>query len=329
MIAGLDPLRLHSDSIVFDAHCDFLHHTVRDERRFDQRLDAGCIDLPRLLEGGVTAQIFALWDYWAELPTDRNPTVESLRQVDAFYRMADLSSDRFTPATRAADVERAKVEGKVAGVLSLEGAEPLAGDLGLLRVFYRLGVRSLGLTWDYGNLAGDGVGVAHPGGLTDFGQALVREADQLGIMVDVAHLPPRGVDDVLQVAQGPVIDTHANAHALCGHRRNLTDTQLDVLAATGGVVCVAFVPDFIADDPSQASLDGLLDHIDYVVCRIGVDHVGIGSDFDGYDGVTRDLEDVSRLPSLTAGLAARGYDQSAKRKILGLNLLRVYRQVAG
>jgi membrane dipeptidase len=225
-------------------------------------------------------------------------------------------------------VERAKPEGKVAGVLSPEGAELLAGDLGLLRVFYRLGVRSLGLTWDYGNLAGDGVGVADPGGLTDFGRALVGEAERLGMMVDVAHLPPRGVEDVLGTAQGPVIDTHANAHALCGHRRNLTDAQLDALAATGGVVCVAFVPDFIAGDPSQASLDGVLDHIDYIVRRIGVDHVGIGCDFDGYDGVTQGLEDVSRLPVLTAGLAARGYDEASVRKILGLNLLRVFRRVA-
>jgi microsomal dipeptidase-like Zn-dependent dipeptidase len=99
MTADLDPLQLHSDSIVFDAHCDFLHHTVRGGRCFDQRLDAGCIDLPRLVEGGVTAQLFALWDYWAELPQDRSPTIESLRQVDAFYQMADLCNDLFAPAT--------------------------------------------------------------------------------------------------------------------------------------------------------------------------------------------------------------------------------------
>ena len=135
--------------------------------------------------------------------------------------------------------------------------------------------------------------------------------------------------DPLQVAQGPVIDTHTNAHALCGHLRNLTDTQLDALAATRGVVCVAFVPEFIMGDPSQASLDGVLDHIDYVVRRIGVDHVGVGSDFDGYDGVTWGLEDVSRLPALTAGLAARGYGEASVRKVLGLNLLRVFQQVVG
>ena len=328
-LPNLDPIQLHTDSIVFDAHCDFLHATARDGRRFDQRLGLGSVDMPRLLEGGVTAQIFAVWDYWAELPPERSPTLASMRQVAAFYRMLDECADHFIPATQAADIEQAKAEGKLAGILSLEGTEPLAGDLDLLRVFYELGVRNLGLTWDYRNLAGDGVGVADPGGLTDFGRAVVRQAERLGILIDIAHLSPRGVEDVLQVAQGPVIDSHANAQALCGHRRNLSDAQLDALAASGGVVCVAFVPKFITADDWQASLEGVLDHMDHIVRRIGTDHLGIGSDFDGYQGVTSGLEDVSRLPALTAGLVGRGYDETAVRKILGLNLLRVFRQVVG
>ena len=320
---------LHFDSIVFDAHCDFLYETVHDGRPFDQRLRVGRVDLPRLMAGGVTAQVFAIWDYWAELPAEQGPTLQALSQVGAFYRMADLCPDRFVPATRSAEVERAKAEGKVAGILGLEGAEPLAGKLGLLRTFYQLGVRNLGLTWNYRNQAGDGVGVADPGGLTDFGRALVREAERLGMMVDIAHLPPRGVEDVLEVAQGPVIDSHANAYALCGHPRNLSDAQLEAVADSGGVVCVVFVPKFITPGAAQASLDGLLDHIDYIAGRIGVDHVGLGSDFDGYEGETLGLEDASCLPRLTAGLVARGYDETSVRQILGLNLLRVFEQVAG
>jgi membrane dipeptidase len=325
----LDPEQLHIDSLVFDGHCDFLHQTSRDGRQFENRLQVGHVDLPRLVEGGVDAQIFALWDYWAALPPDRSPTVESLRQVHAFYGMAERRADRFVPARSAGDIEKAWREGKVAGVLSLEGTEPLAGDVGLLRVFYRLGVRNLGLTWDYRNLAGDGVGAAHPGGLTDFGRELVREADRLGIVLDIAHLSPVGVEELLGLADGPVIDSHTAAYALCPHRRNLTDAQLDAVAATGGVVCIAFVPDFLHADKSRASLEDALDHVDYVVKRIGVDHVGIGSDFDGYELVTRGLEDVSHLPALTAGLIARGYDASAARYILGMNLLRVFRQIAG
>jgi membrane dipeptidase len=325
----LDPAQLHFGSIVFDAHCDFLHHASRDGRRFDERLNVGCVDFPRLTQGGVTAQIFAIWDDWAELERDCAPTQASLQQVAAFHRMLDLCSDRFELATRAADVESAKAGERIVGILSLEGSEPLAGDVELLSIFYQLGVRNLGLTWDYANLAADGVGVADPGGLTDFGREVVREANRLGIMVDIAHLPPQGVDDVLQATQGPIIDSHANAHALCSHRRNLTDAQLDAVAANGGVVCVAFVPKFITQDETQSNLEGVLNHIDYIVRRIGVDHVGLGSDFDGYQGVTRGLEDVSHLPALTAGLVVRGYDKASVRQILGLNLLRVFRQVVG
>jgi membrane dipeptidase len=281
------------------------------------------------MEGGVTAQVFAVWDDWAELKADCGPTQASLHQVAAFYRMLDLCAERFALATRAADIESAKAGERVVGILSLEGSEPLAGDVGLLSVFYRLGVRNLGLTWDYRNLAGDGVGVANPGGLTDFGRGVVREANRLGIIVDIAHLPPQGVDDVLQIAQAPVIDSHANAYRLCSHRRNLTDPQLDAVAANGGVVCVTFVPKFITQGGSGSNLQGVLNHIDHIVRRIGVDHVGLGSDFDGYEGVTQGLEDVSHLPALTAGLMARGYDETSVRKILGLNLSRVFRQVVG
>ena len=321
--------QLHRDSIIFDGHSDFLYNAVNEGRRFEERSDGGHTDLPRLRAGGVSAQIFALFCLDEDRSNEGNPTVESLRQVDAFYQMQERCADQFVFAGRAADIEAAKTDGRVAGVLGLEGIEPLAGDIGLLRVYHRLGVRNVGLTWNYRNHAGDGVGVDDAGGLTDFGRLLVAECFQLGMMVDIAHLAPPGVKDVLEMTEGPVIASHANAYALCAHRRNLTDAQLDALAATGGVVCVTFVPGFITESPTEASLERLLDHIDYMVHCMGVEHVGIGSDFEGYDGVTRGLEDVTRLPALTAGLAGRGYDALAIRGILGLNLLRVFRQVVG
>ncbi len=321
--------QFHRDSIIFDGHSDFLHNAVNEGRRFEECSDVGHADLPSLRAGGVSAQIFALFCLDEDRPNEGNPTVESLRQIDAFYQMQERCADQFVFAGRAADIEEAKGDGRVAGMLGLEGTEPLAGDMGLLRVYHRLGVRNVGLTWNYRNHVGDGVGVDDAGGLTDFGRLLVVECFQLGMMVDIAHLAPPGVKDVLEMAEGPVIASHANAYALCAHRRNLTDAQLDALAATGGVVCVTFVPGFITDSPAEASLERLLDHIDYIVHRIGVEHVGIGSDFEGYDGMTQGLEDVTRLPALTTGLAARGYDALAIRRILGLNLLRVFRQVVG
>jgi membrane dipeptidase len=328
---------LHASSVIFDGHCDTLIPVRDGDRRLDERvqpqaeggvLTSQHIDLPRLVEGGVTAQIFACFVREQFLPSDA--TNEALRLIDAFYQALDGNPDTLLLATTAADVERAKAEGKVSGVLSLEGAEALEGDLAMLRTFYRLGLRALGLTWNFRNRAADGLAeIRTGGGLTEFGAALVREANRLGVILDVAHLAPAGVRDVLELSEAPVVASHANARALCDHPRNLTDEQLDGIAASGGLVAVTYVPAFLASPPEDASLEQVLDHVDYIVKAIGVDHVGLGSDFDGFDGVLPGLEDVLHLPALTAGLVARGYSDEKVGKILGGNYLRVFRQVAG
>jgi membrane dipeptidase len=154
--------------------------------------------------------------------------------------------------------------------------------------------------------------------------------NRLGIMVDISHLSPTGVRDVLYVSEAPVIASHSNAYALCPHRRNLTDKQLEGIASKGGVVGVTFVPGFVAEDENQATLGGVLDQIDYMVKTMGIDHVGLGSDFDGFfSSKVRGLEDVTRLPRLTAGLVERGYGEEDVKKILGGNLMRVFREVVG
>ena len=323
--------------MIFDGHCDTLISIRDGDRRLGERCqvqpDGGVIssqhiDLPRLLEGGVTAQIFACFVRQQFLPSDA--TNEALRLIDAFYRALDENPEALLLATTAADVEQAKAEGKVAGVLSLEGAEALEGDLAMLRTFYHLGLRALGLTWNWRNQAADGLGESRTGGgLTEFGVALVREANRLGLILDIAHLAPAGVRDVLELSEAPVVASHANARALCDHHRNLTDEQLAGIAASGGLVGVTYVPSFLAQEHQDASLEKVLDHIDYIVKTIGLDHVGLGSDFDGFDGVLPGLEDVSHLPALTAGLVARGYSDEKVAQILGGNYLRVFRQVAG
>jgi membrane dipeptidase len=328
---------LHAGSILFDGHCDTLISVRDGDRALDERsrpvVDGGVtdsrhIDLPRLQEGGVTAQIFACFVRQPYLPADA--ANEALRLVDAFYLALDENPHALLLATTAADVERAKAEGKVAGVLSLEGAEALEGDLAVLRTFHRLGVRALGLTWNWRNQAADGLGeVRTGGGLTEFGAALVKEANRLGVILDISHLAPAGVRDLLALSEAPVVASHANARALCDHPRNLTDEQLEGIAATGGLVAVTYVPNFLAEDGHSARLEHVLDHIDHIVGTVGVDHVGLGSDFDGFGGVLPGLEDVSKMPALTAGLVARGYADQEVRKILGENYLRVFRQVAG
>lgn len=320
---------LHRSSLVVELHCDSLLDARDGKRPLSVRSDQGHIDVPRLREGGVTAQVFALW---AEPDQRTSATLQVLRSLDAFYTTLDESKGALRLAVTAADVERAKADGVVAGLLSIEGADALEGELATLRLFYRLGVRAVGLTWNHRNQAADGVAEACTGGgLTEFGVALVREMTRLGMLVDIAHLAPRGVENVLAVAGAPIIDSHANAQSLCHHRRNLTDAQLEAVARTGGVVGAVYYRSFIDDDPQKADLDRLIDHIDHMVSVMGVEHVGLGSDFDGFmgDPAPVGLEDVTRLPALTQKLLERGYAPDDVRRILGENWLRVLRQVAG
>lgn len=325
----MDTTNLHRDSIIFDGHCDTLLEILSGKCKFNERSTEGHIDLPRLREGGVTAQVFAIYLEDQYLPA--GAVKQTLRLLDVLYLELTAHPDAFTLATQAADIEAAKRAGKVAAVVGLEGAEALEGDLGTLRMFYRLGVRLLTVTWSRRNQAADGVGEARTGGgLTNFGLQMVEECNKLGILMDISHLAPAGVRDVLEASSQPVIASHSNAYALCAHARNLSDEQLLAVAQKGGVVCVVFVPSFITTDRKEASLEKLLDHIDHIVRVAGIEHVGLGSDFDGFSPPPPvGLEDVTCLPGITAGLVQRGYSEADVRKVLGENLMRVFRQVAG
>ena len=336
----MDAKTLHENSIVIDGHCDtLLLWQMRESRRgpFGPLPDdvRGHIDLERLKLGGVTAQNFACYLLPHYLPSQA--TRHTLRMIDLFYRTQAKHADALCLATKAGDIERAKTEGKVAGILSMEGAEGLEGDLGVLRMMYRLGVRWIGLTWNHRNQAADGLSEMRTGGgLTEFGVRLVQEMNQLGMVVDIAHLAPAGVRDVLATSEAPVVASHANAHAVCPVPRNLSDEQLEGVAETGGVVGVTYVPDFIrcgkdtTTGEEPATLDMLIDHVDHIVRVVGIDHVGLGSDFDGFGGSPPvGLEDVSCTPNITARLLERGYRSEDVHKILGGNWLRVIKQVMG
>jgi len=331
----MNPTQLHQQAIVIDGHCDTLLRFLMQESRMLPRppgavpQSEGHIDIARLKQGGVTAQNFACYILPPFLPAQA--THHALAMIDLFYQRIDEQPDDLCLATCADDILSAKTQNKVAGLLSLEGAEGLQGSLATLRMMYRLGVRWIGLTWNHRNQAADGLGEARTGGgLTEFGVRLVQEMNRLGMLVDIAHLAPAGVRDVFEVCEAPVIASHANAHAVCPVPRNLSDEQLTQLAATGGVVGVTYVPGFITDGDEPATLDMLLDHVDHIVRVAGIDHVGLGSDFDGFGGAPPiGLEDVSCLPNLTAALLERGYAADDVNKILGDNWLRVLRQVIG
>lgn len=329
-VVSADPQRVHQDAIVVDGHCDTLGEVLRGVRRLQERSTVGHVDLPRLREGGVTAQVFACF-----VPVDeyrRGAARHALQRLDQLHQaLEDQDGDLgLALARNAEDIRRAKAAGQVASILGLEGAEAIEGSLEVLRCFYRLGVRVLGLTWNFRNEVADGVSEGvQARGLTPFGRQVVEECNRLGVLIDVSHLAPPGLRDVLEASRHPVMASHSNAAALCDHPRNLTDKQIEAIAERGGVVGVTFVPSFLVNPGSAASIAHVLDHIEHLLRVAGVDHVMIGSDFDGIDYAPHGLEDVTRYPAITAGLLARGHDELTVRKVLGLNFLRVFEQVTG
>jgi len=331
-----DAERLHKEAIIIDGHCDtiltvtgrgFMGQRPRD---FFARGDTGMIDLPRLKEGGVTCQVMAAYieDHYKPARSARR----ALELLDALHALVE-SSEELMLATRAADIEAAKAADKVAFLLSIEGGEAVEGSLALLRGFYKLGVRAMGLTWNQRNDIADGVGERSGGsGLTDFGVSVVKEMERLGMLVDVSHLSDASFWSLDKVAERPYIASHSNARALTSHRRNLTDQQIEALAKKGGVIGVVFAPGFVDDNPDNVSLARLCDHIDHIKSIGGIDCVALGSDFDGYTPVPGKpvvMKDVSELPALTAELLSRGYTEEEVKKVLGGNWLRVYREVIG
>jgi len=249
--------------------------------------------------------------------------------LDTFYQELESFPKLAMPAVEAQDLVKAKEHGKVALFLGMEGAEGLGGSLSALRMCYRLGLRVLGITWNRRNEAADGVGELRTGGgLTNFGIDVVKECNRLGILIDIAHLAPAGVEHVLELSEAPIVATHANCHDLWAHPRNLTDEQLEAVAKNGGVVGVTPVPPFLGDHEEQADLAELLDHVDHMIEVMGENGVGLGLDFDGVGEMrTRGIEDVSMLPNITSGLRERGYAEEIIAKILGGNFLRVFREV--
>ncbi len=318
-------MELHRSAFVSDAHCDTLLDIVEGKHKLGERSEKGQIDLPRLHKGNVSAQVFAIWT-----PPGRyaDALKYGMEAVDAFLKEVDANDDLIL-ATSGNDLDIAFSKGAVAGILSLEGAEPLSGSIGVLRDFYRLGLRLVTLTWNFRNEAADGVKESVTGGgLTHFGRDLVEACNELGIVIDVSHLSPAGVEDVLSLSRKPVIASHSNAAAICDHPRNLTDEQIRGIAATGGAVGVTFVPDFLRKGGYGASITDVLDHIDYMVNLVGAEHVMLGSDFDGMgEKVPLGLEDVGKLPALTEGLLERGYTEKEIRSILGENFRRVFGEV--
>lgn len=356
--------RVHAAGLLFDGHND-LPWRLRTEgamdfARFDLagRHDDGQTDIPRLRAGGLKAQFWSVF-----IPHDHPAPARTVtEQIDLVHRMVSRYPDAFALATTADGVEAAARAGKIASLIGIEGGICLEGSLAQLRAFYRQGARYLTLTHsqtlDWADSATDD---PRSDGLSPFGERVVREMNRLGMLVDLSHVSPATMADALRIAQAPVLFSHSSAFAIAPHPRNVPDEILGELPRNGGVVMVNFFSGFIVPEYARAAtaarqefkaqfpgdpkaqraayntwakehpmprgtVQTVADHIDHIVKVAGIDHVGIGSDFDGVSSVPEGLEDVSCYPRLTEELLRRGYTEPDIHKILGGNALRVLRE---
>src|SRR5271156_1466171 len=369
---------VHDSAIVIDTHADTTQRLVDENYDLADQLNGGNLNFDSAKKGNLSAEFFSIWvepDLYKGHYAKR-----TLDLIDAVYQQAAKHPDRMQMAYSPADIVKAHKEHKLAALMGIEGGHSIENSLGLLRDYYRLGVRDMTLTWsnslDWANSSGDEgkPGVPHtPDGLTPFGKDVVVEMNRLGMMVDISHVADDTFWAAIKTTKAPVIASHSSARALTNAPRNMTDDMLKAVAKNGGVVQVNYYSAFIsqayrdasiaqqpevakateelkakfkaegkqltygdleklqrqyADKIPRPPLSALIDHIDHIAKVAGVDHVGLGSDFDGVSGqLPAGIDSAADLPKITAALLARGYSAEDCRKILGGNLLRVFGEV--
>ena len=328
---------------IIDTHNDLA--SASNHQRFQGTYDSlGSYWLPRLEAGGVRVVVCPVWIDSPYLP--HAAMQHAVRVIDGLYAEIRDNHDRIERARSYADLERIHAEGKIAALLSCEGAEPLGQDLSALRLFHEVGLRMLSFTWNRRTAFGDGAWENDSrGGLTRLGRAAVKEMHRLGIVVDVSHASDQTTRDILDAAEAPVVASHSNARALWNHPRNLPDELIKGIEANGGVIGVAAVTRFVTD--GEPTIGKWVDHIEHIIQLAGIDHVGIGADFAHYlyeigaalgvaewvpeQGPARQpfvgMLSPEDLPGLTAELLRRGFGETEIRKIYHENHLRVMRQV--
>jgi membrane dipeptidase len=371
---------IHQRVLTVDTHADTPSRLLRGDWNIGERHDpeerrSGCIDLPRMKEGGLDAEFFAVFVGQGERsPEGYARAKERADQLlDAIHQMEEDHPALVEIATTPDDAYRLEKEGKIAAFIGMENGYPIGLDLSLIEHFYNRGIRYITLSHGSDNdICDSSTERENPedNGLTEFGKEVVAECNRLGIMVDVSHVSDKSFFDVLKITKAPVIASHSSVRAICNHPRNLTDEMLEALAENGGVIQICLVSSYVKEEkpnperdkamaelqkkygawrdikdqetrekvreeytaiyeqypPERANVKDLVDHIDHVVKLIGIDHVGIGSDFDGGGGV-EGCDDASDMPHITEELIRRGYSEEDISKIWGGNLMRVFRQV--
>lgn len=363
--AQQDYQAIHKKLVVVDGHNDAIYESILSGQDFSKRLPNAHTDIPRLKEGGVDVQVFAVWSDDKHFKT--GGYAHANKQIDALEAMIAANSADIILTKSSQEIESAVAAGKIAAVIGVEGGNMIESSIDNLSALYQRGARYLTLTWNY-NLpwaSAAAIETSEPKtakGLSEHGKSIIRKMNELGMMVDLSHGGEQTFYDVLAISSKPILVSHSNAYSLTPHYRNLKDDQLIALKANGGVVGVNFYSQFLDSDytkrvnelykkhagkdakaklgitgkymalplaqrkQADAPLSALIKHIDYLVKMVGIDHVAIGSDFDGIESAPKGLDDVSKFPILTKALLAHGYSVADIEKIMGKNFLRILKE---
>lgn len=341
-------LTMHREGLLVDLHSDIHLDVIRSRGRGE----TGVLrrrHLPLWRKGGVDAVILntipkfgpQAYNYYS------SPSKTFLQVVDCIHQEIEETADDLMLVLNPGDLLQAKKEGKVGLIIGVEGAEVIEYEPALLRCFEKLGLRIMNLTWHQRNLMAEGIHEPGGGGLSRAGKDLVRRMNDLGIMIDLSHLSLKGVDDVLEVTEFPVIASHSNARALCPNARNLDDERLRAIGESGGLVGCVFLGRFVAEN--NPTIEDVCRHIDHLSKQVGEQQVGLGPDYadhahdliigargqagvkegleDAFIGYAEGLETADKLPALTAALLERGYHEDRVRGIMGLNFHRFWSSV--
>ncbi|HPO55295.1 MAG TPA: membrane dipeptidase [Ignavibacteriaceae bacterium] len=319
--------KIHFYSRLIDLHNDILEKMVVDTSYHLAAFHTfNHTDIPRMRTGGVDAQFFAVWVDPSAHPV--NQYDHAIEMINIFHNEVSLNPNTLGKALDPAQVIELNNQNKIAGILAVEGGHAIEEDLQKLANLYNLGMRYLTITWNNSTswAVSSQDSRSATVGLSEFGKDVIRALDSLGIMIDVSHTGIKTISDILTVTSNPIVATHSGVRNLRNNHRNLYDNQIIDIANSGGVIGVVFYPPFLGS--GSVNVSKVVDHIDYIVNLVGVDHVAVGSDFDGIGNNTVvGLEDISKYPNLTNELINRGYNQEEIGKILGDNIMRVFQQV--
>lgn len=309
--------------IILDAHCD----TITKIMDLNENIlkNNYHLDIERMKKYNSFIQFFA-----AFIDPERSmsyPMRRALKIIDKFYEQMGLFKNEVTHCCNYEEIIRTLDNKKIAAFLTIEGGDCLEGELSALRMFYRLGVRSIVLTWNHRNEIADGVAESITGGgLTTFGREVVKEMNNLGMLVDISHISERGFWDVIELSNSPIIASHSNAKELCRHRRNLTNQQIMAIKNNNGVIGINLYPSFLSDS-GNACLKDVIAHIEHIVGLAGEENIGLGADFDGIETTPEDISGVQDIEVIFNELLKLNYSQSFIGKFAGQNFLRVIKKV--